>query len=463
MIAPLDPPIVQEFAEGLDRGEEFALLNGESLDAELDRSAVTQPHQRLHQSVGILATRKADSHTVAFANHFESRHRFRNALPNLLFESHYSIIVTSARWVACQVLLDVERGASSDVALDRRARGLDPRDAGLATEIAAGVLRRKSQLDWYIDQKTRPGVDIEVRVALEIGLYQRLHLTRVPAHAAVSESVEMVRALRKASAAGLVNAVLRRLPLRILWPTRALELAMPEWLLARWDAHFGTEAATAVARAALKPPCAFVRWHEPAEGLEATDVPGCWRVNVDVPDGARRMDIGSQAVALLLGVQAGEQVLDLCAAPGNKTAVLLEPGARVVACDSNPKRLRGLLADCPRVGLDATAALPFGRVFDRILVDTPCSGTGTLARNPEIKWRLRPEDIERQARRQRSILGHALECLKPGGSLVYSTCSLEPEENAQVVEPFAAGRVLRTMERLPGRDPGDGFWAAMLS
>jgi len=341
--------------------------------------------------------------------------------------------VTSARWIACHVLLDVESGKPSDVALEKRSRTLDPRDAALATEIVFGVLRRKAQLDWYIAQKARGPVDPEVRAALEIGLYQRIFLSRVPAHAAVSESVELVRALKKGSAAGLVNAILRRLPLRIVWPTRALRLSMPEWLLARWDKHYTPPVAERLAHAALTKP-----------------LPG--------------MDPGSRAVAELVAAQPGDLILDLCAAPGNKSAVMLQAGARVTAADSSPRRLRNLLVDCPRVLLDARQPLPFKKeAFDRILVDAPCSGTGTLARNPEIKWRLTPQEIPRHAERQRQILIQALNVLKPGGTLVYATCSLEPEENLEVVEAVAPRRITKILERQPGREPGDGFWAAVLS
>jgi 16S rRNA (cytosine967-C5)-methyltransferase len=149
-------------------------------------------------------------------------------------------------------------------------------------------------------------------------------------------------------------------------------------------------------------------------------------------------------------------VLDLCAAPGNKTAQALALGAHVTACDRYLKRLTEVPAESQRVVLDASRALPFNAKFDRILVDAPCSGTGTLARNPEIKWRLRAGDLERLAGLQREILRHALPHLKPGGRLVYSTCSLEREEN----EDVASGS---THLRLPGRDPGDGFFAAVIT
>jgi 16S rRNA (cytosine967-C5)-methyltransferase len=152
-------------------------------------------------------------------------------------------------------------------------------------------------------------------------------------------------------------------------------------------------------------------------------------------------------------------VLDLCAAPGNKTAQLLARGVRVVACDRYLKRLENVDPAAARVVLDGGASLPFPRIFDRILLDAPCSGTGTLARNPEIKWRLDEEDFGVFAELQQRMLANALRCLKPGGTLVYSTCSLEREENEDIVAGFP---VTHTHHRLPGRDEGDGFFAAIL-
>jgi 16S rRNA (cytosine967-C5)-methyltransferase len=150
-------------------------------------------------------------------------------------------------------------------------------------------------------------------------------------------------------------------------------------------------------------------------------------------------------------------VLDLCSAPGNKTAQAIAAGARVIACDVSMSRLAGVPGS--RVLLDATQPLPFGAKFDRILIDAPCSGTGTLARNPEIKWRLKPGDLARFQSAQRQMLQRALELLKPAGRLVYSTCSLEEEENEDVLE----GRHAEIHHRLPGRDPGDGFFAAVIA
>jgi 16S rRNA (cytosine967-C5)-methyltransferase len=168
-------------------------------------------------------------------------------------------------------------------------------------------------------------------------------------------------------------------------------------------------------------------------------------------------------VVPLLDLKPGQSFLDLCAAPGNKTAQALECGVRAVACDVHLSRARQLTPlGCAVVVLDGTAPLPFGARFERILVDAPCSGSGTLGRNPEIKWKLRPDDLADLHGRQVRLLSNALEALAPGGRLVYSTCSLEREENEDVLEQVL-GRLPRDMmRRIPGVDPGDGFFAAVI-
>jgi 16S rRNA (cytosine967-C5)-methyltransferase len=178
--------------------------------------------------------------------------------------------------------------------------------------------------------------------------------------------------------------------------------------------------------------------------------------------GPRIQDIGSQSIVPLLELSPAHSFLDLCAAPGNKTAQALESGVRAIACDLHPRRL-AMLRDLgiPLVAADATQPLPFRHRFDRILLDAPCSGTGTLARNPEIKWRLQPADLKDLHGRQVLLLKHALQALAPGGLLVYSTCSLEREENDDVLTT-AGVEPARVMRRIPGRDAGDGFFAAVL-
>lgn len=353
--------------------------------------------------------------------------------------------MSPARRIAFEILLVVERGGFAADLLHARSRGLSPADASLAYEITLGCLRRQSQLDWRIERlsgRKAAGLDAEVRVALRMGLYQLHHLDRVPPHAAVDESVELVKRSRRPYAAGLVNAVLRKAPQPVEWPDRATELCLPAWMLERWERDYGEEGAERIARALLNPPATYVR-HSIT--------------------GPRIQDIGSQAIVPLLELEPGMRMLDLCAAPGNKTAQALERGAWVVAADASYRRLAGLKPlGCPLVVLDGTQPLPFGRPFDRILVDAPCSGTGTLGRNPEIKWRLRPQDLDRLHVRQVQLLGNALKLLAPAGRLVYSTCSLEREENESVVEEVLGGPPQFWGKRLPGFDEGDGFFAAMI-
>ena len=347
--------------------------------------------------------------------------------------------INPARRVAFGILTRVETGAWASELLLAHAQGLGARDAGLAWELVFGVLRRQAQLDFIISALVPRRLDMEVRVALRLGLYQLRHLDRVPAHAAVAETVELVKTAGKRSAAALVNAVLRRAPCgEVEWPDRATALSCPAWLLESWERQFGRQTASDIAEAAL---------HAPESHVAST---------------GRTQDIGAQSIVPLLRIEPGQTFLDVCAAPGNKTAQAIEAGARTIACDLHFHRLRGLAdLSCQRVVLDATQPLPFSARFDRVLVDAPCSGTGTLGRNPEIKWRLQPSDPADLHIRQVAILRSALNSLAPGGMLVYSTCSLEREENEEVIAEL--GGDWRIYRRIPGRDAGDGFFAAVLT
>jgi len=351
-----------------------------------------------------------------------------------------SVSISPARSVAFEVLLRTLRGGYASDILIGQSKNLDSRDAGLASEIVFGVLRFQAQLDYVIGQRMgKRTPDPEVQIALRMGAYQLRHLDRVPAYAAVGESVELVRQAGKASASALVNAVLRRLERgRIQWPDRPTASSIPGWILKRWDAQFGVEAADKIAQAAL-------------------ETPENWTAST-----GRTQDIGAQSIVPLLEIEPGQTFLDLCAAPGNKTAQAIEAGARAIACDRYERRLEALRdLGCPCVVLDAAAELPFRTKFDRVLVDAPCSGTGTLRRNPEIKWRLQPPDLRVQQGRQIAILGKALEAVKPGGRVVYSTCSLEREENEDVLAQYPGA--WGTGYRLPGFEPGDGFFFAVLN
>jgi 16S rRNA (cytosine967-C5)-methyltransferase len=395
-------------------------------------------------------------------------------------------VVSPAREWAFRILRRAAKGAHAFVPAPQvltgapdlpgvagETEGLSTRDAALAEAIALGCLRFQSQLDFLIGHfsgRAQSRLDEEVRIALRMGIFQLRYLDRVPAHAAVAESVELVKRARKRSAAPLVNAVLRKVNRDpVEWPNEAVELSVPAWMFERWREHYGAEAARAIARAALEEPEAFVN---PATG--------------------RQQDIGAQSIVPLLEIEPGMRVLDLCAAPGNKTAQALAAGARVIACDLYPHRLAAVPAEAARVVLDATEKLPFQKKFDRILIDAPCSGTGTLARNPEIKWRLQPHDLGDLHIKQVAILRAAVSHLARGGRAVYSTCSLEPEENDAVVDEVLAGshdlRLLDVRDELnrlrdagelaledldslvsskflrtiPGMHPCDGFFAAVL-
>ncbi len=417
--------------------------------------------------------------------------------------------VSPARRTAFDILLRVETdGAFSDELLhSARTEALDERDRGLVFELVLGCLRRQGELDDRIARLSRRAaakLDAEVSIALRLGCYQLGFLSRVPAHAAVSESVALVRRARKHSAAGLVNAVLRRAadaPAEAGSPERSY----PEWLDQRWKEHWGEEAAGAFAAANLETPKTYLRLNARfpfeetiaqlrREGVEtaATELPGC-RVVVRgrvAETGCSEQgrvsiqDVSSQMVVPLLDLRPGLSFLDVCAAPGGKTrqaVELLRGGegklaAPAVACDVHLHRFRAMMPAgggtldvgraFDRVVADARSPLPFRRLFDRVLVDAPCSGTGTLARNPEIKWRLKPGDLVDLQAKQRGILSNALDCLAPGGVLVYSTCSMEPEENRQVVEGLLGEgsdfRAVDWLERLPGRDAGDGFFACKI-
>ena len=428
--------------------------------------------------------------------------------------------MASPRDAALHVLLAIERGHTTLAAeLDRAQRRVaDERDRGLVVELTAGVLRWQAALDALLSQRSKRPIaklDPAVRAALRLGAYQLEHLDRVPPHAVVSESVGLVRSHVGESATGFVNAVLRslqrdRATLRLPANPGAqgarddqrryltVALSHPAWIADRWLDRYGFEAAAAWCAFNNHPPSISVRPREgisrdaliellQAEHIDATPspmVPTAVRLTAGalgrISSGVRSQlivqDEGSQLVAHHAGARAGERVLDLCASPGGKTTILQEAvGAdgMVVACDFRPARVELLQRTiaarrvaAPIVRLDAAAPLPFGATFDRVLLDAPCSGLGTLRRDPDVKWSRRPEDLDRFAAEQLRMLSHAAHVVKVGGAVVYATCSSEPEENEEVVSRFLATRPdfsadaeLRT---LPFRDALDAYYAAVL-
>jgi 16S rRNA (cytosine967-C5)-methyltransferase len=441
--------------------------------------------------------------------------------------------VSPARAAAFDILFRVERESSfasellHSAALDR----ISTADHGLATELVMGVLRWRSSLDDEIASASAQPLaklDLEILIALRLALYQFRHLDRIPPRAALHESVELVKRSRKRSAAAFVNAVLRKLSTSMeRWPgsrdvfdsaeSIAKAFAHPLWLVERWVHEYGLAAASQICEHNQSIPEVAVRLRTAAaEGqLAETGIvlaPGKILQSArllkagDITKAAQFrsreiviQDEASQLVAILVG--EGSDILDCCAAPGGKTLAISDRNLHspIVAVELHPHRarlLQTLLA--PRAGTQIRViaadarSLPLSQQFDRVLADVPCTGTGTLARNPEIKWRLKPDDISNLQERQRAILKSAMAQVAPKGRLVYSTCSLEREENEDVVEhalkadslfelvdceaelkelkasgeltwpepaSLTCGPYLRT---IPGIHPCEGFFAAIL-
>jgi 16S rRNA (cytosine967-C5)-methyltransferase len=384
--------------------------------------------------------------------------------------------ISPARTAALQVLEAVASGSYASDAVRHATAPLNPRDAGLARQIVFGCLRYRGQLDHLItiySGKPAERLDTVVAIALRAGIFQMRYLERIPPHAAVHDSVEFVKR-RKRAASGLTNAVLRKVNrLPVAWPDAATELSCPGWLLARWSGHFSPALAREIAGAALAEPVPYIRvpaGREPPADLEleAAGAPGAYRLLSPAPPGTRLHDIGSQSIVPLLALEPGLRYLDLCAAPGNKILQALEtPLSFAIACDISLERIRDIPPVCPRIVLDAGEPLPFSMPFDRIFIDAPCSGTGTLGRNPEIKWRLKETDLPRFAEKQLRITRQAARLLAPAGKLLYATCSLEQEENEEVVRALLEEqpdlRCEREVWRIPGREEGDGFYAAVFT
>jgi len=385
--------------------------------------------------------------------------------------------VSPSRSAAFDILMRVEQGAFADELLhSERLDGLSAADRALCTQIVMGVLRWRSQLDEAIASwsKAPPHkLDPEVAIALRIGVYQLTHLERVPAHAAVDQTVDLVKRAGRRFAAPMVNAVMRKIAASKPSPPPprgeeksldriASDKAHPLWLLQRWSGEYGPEAVQHITGYDQEIPVPTLRLRDSEAESDLQDegivlAPGALlararrvssgdvtKTRVFAEGRAYLQDEASQLVALLVG--HGARILDCCAAPGGKTSVIAErnPSSLVVATELHVARARltRRLVRARNVYVVAAnaEALPLAPNFDRALADVPCSGTGTLARNPEIKWRLRPEDLPDLHRRQVSILRSALSCLVPGGRLVYSTCSLEREENEDVVAEVMAGR-----------------------
>lgn len=446
--------------------------------------------------------------------------------------------VSPARKFAFDILLKVQNvdAYASELLHAETAGKISSADHGLATELVMGVLRWRSLLDGKIAHHSSlnlPKLDAEVLTALRMAAYQLSFLDRIPKHAVVHESVELVRKARKRSAVPFANAVLRKMAesannrghhsaarAQNIGTAQELsqEFAHPLWLAERWVQAFGLATTQMVCQHDQTVPETCIRFGAATEAEKLVDE--LEREHVKLTSGrllnsARYVesgditatsafregrltiqDEGSQLVALLVG--PGANILDCCAAPGGKTRVLAErnPAAAIIAAELHPHRARLLqrlvTAENVRVVTADILNFPVERLFDRVLADVPCSGTGTLARHPEIKWRLKKEDLLELQARQAAILKAAMKHVAAGGRLIYSTCSLEPEENSAVVElaltenptfrivdcrlelermrtarelawpdidSLLSGPYLRT---IPGVHPCDGFFAAIL-
>jgi 16S rRNA (cytosine967-C5)-methyltransferase len=348
------------------------------------------------------------------------------------------------------VLRVFEDDAYADRAFTTAAAGLDVRDRALAQQIAYGTVQRARALDHGIETLGRRPVrklDPPVRAALRIGAYQLAYLDGVPAHAAANESVELVRGAGLERAVSFTNAVMRRLAdglrdLLAALPEGPLKQSYPDWIYEAWRRDWGEEEALELMRAQNEAPETVVRVVRGEVEGEPTDVPGAWRVaRVDEQALAEGriwpQSRGSQLAGLAVGARPGERVLDLCAAPGGKATML---AGEVVAVELHEGRARELEENVRRLGAgnvrvvnaDGLALPPELDGFDRALVDAPCSGLGVLAARPDLRWRAQP-----LPELQLALLRGAAERVKPGGTVTFSVCTLNADENEAVVD--AAG------------------------
>jgi len=396
------------------------------------------------------------------------------------------------------------------------AARLSPADRGLCHELVGGVVRWQATLDCLIARKTAPGR--EQRPALQnllrLGLYQIFWLDRIPPHAAVHETVEQAKRSGYTGQAGFINALLRGYlreadeikkilaDMKISQP--ALGWSHPEWLVEKWRKNFGDEKTRQLLEWNNTPPKTFARvnalktdaaklierWRE--ENVEYDFCTRDWTGEnlafelkahpplnrlASLRDGWFYVQDPSTLLApALLAPQAVENILDACAAPGGKTtflAQLMNNAGKITACDIEPNRLKLVRENCARLGV-TNVQMPLPAIinpqsvplYDRILIDAPCSNTGVMRRRVDLRWRISPEEISRLQKTQLQLLNQAVPKLKPGGLIVYSTCSLEPEENSETVKQFLAAQPNFSLETerqlLPFADGVDGAYVARL-
>ena len=425
--------------------------------------------------------------------------------------------IAPARIAAFEILYKIDKEhAFSSVLLPAYEEALSDLDQALCHELVLGTLRRQMYLDRVMSVLSKEKkLDIVVRIALRLGLYQLLFLDRVPDHAAINESVELVKKAKKFSASGFVNAILRRvtreetvLEFADDLDRLSIETSHPRWLLERWVAGFGAEEAAEIAYANNEiPSVAFRRTCNSGDGIDtllsrfhtSDTVEGCFITERTTPELRSLSEQGliyfqdeaSQLVAQSIDLKAGDKILDLCASPGSKTTAMAMRGNAaaedilICAGDVSGPRTAFLKQNCDKqvcdnvavLQFDALGGLPFPDAqFDTVLVDAPCSGTGTIRHNPEIRYHLTGDDFEELASKQLALLKNASKMVEAGGSLVYSTCSLEREENEGVcalfveassgfeaIEPRVSSRFITDDgfgRTFPHRDGMDGFFIA---
>lgn len=414
---------------------------------------------------------------------------------------------------AFEILERIENDRSfSSALLPIYEERLGDSDRGLCHELVLGVLRRQLYLDKIIEHFAgSKKLDSSVRLSLRLGIYQLLFLDKVPAYSAINESVNLVQKARKTSAKGFVNAILRRVSEKVPHleftggvERISIETSHPVWLIEKWISDFGLVDAEQIAASNNRLPRIAFRFTNKSDAHSASAdfeqsafVEGCYfarSISQEMLELASNGEIyfqdeASQLVGrIAAAAKAGDRFLDVCASPGGKTTLAAsarKDGEFVVAGDYQPSRVRLLRETCTRQGMDfvnivqydAEFVLPFANgSFDTVLVDAPCSGTGTIRHNPEIRYYLEPGDFQALARKQRQILSNASKVVRPGGRLIYSTCSLQVEENEIVCERFLAGNEQFVQVRphadprfvtatgsartFPHRDDMDGFFIA---
>ena len=420
------------------------------------------------------------------------------------------------RQIALRVLQARAGGDYTETLLERALDPVNirPNDRALCQELAYGAVRWQATLDWLIARKTEGRKqNAGIQSLLRLGLYQIFWLDRIPPHAAAHETVELAKTEGFGPKSGFINAILRGY-LREFETTKDLLVALktsdpalgsshPQWLFEIWQKRFGQEPSSQLAKWNNIPPKTFARAN--TMKTDAGKLIETWRAEGVEYDFVRRdflsentafelkshpplaslesfrngwfyvQDPGTLLAPLELAPKAGETILDLCAAPGGKTAFiaqLMDNTGRIVACDVSEERLQLIRENCQRLGITCVETLPNSKLaalnvkFDKVLIDAPCSNTGVLRRRVDLRWRVTADEIARLQKAQLDLLHFAADQLKPGGVLVYSTCSLEPEENTDVIREFISSHPNFKMERqrelLPFADQVDGAYVSCL-